>query len=61
MKRLIYLCSLSALMACKHVEKVVYVPTIHTEEVVVRDTIVEVRIPEHYSERQTLDTLYRTP
>lgn len=57
MKRLIYLCSLSALMACKPIEKVVYVPTVHEVETIVSDTIVEVRIPEHYAERETLDTL----
>ena len=44
------------LVGCKATE-VVYVPTIHTEEVVVRDTIVEVRIPEHYTEVVTLDTI----
>lgn len=34
-----------------------YVPTTHVEERIVRDTILEVRIPEHYAERETLDTL----
>ena len=49
---------LMALLAigCKTAE-VVEVQTIHTIEKVVRDTIVEVRIPEHYAERETLDTL----
>lgn len=44
------------LIGCKAAE-VVYVPTIHTEEVVVRDTIIEVCIPEHYAERVSLDTI----
>lgn len=44
------------LIGCK-AANVVYVPTIHEVEKVVRDTIVEVRIPEHYAERETLDTL----
>lgn len=57
MKRLIYLCSLSALLACKPVENVVHVPTIHTLETIIRDTFVDVRIPEHFAERETLDTL----
>lgn len=59
MKRLIYLCSLSALMACKPVEKVVYVPEVHTitTEVVTHDTMIVTAIPEHYAERGTLDTL----
>lgn len=57
MKRLIYLCSLSALMACKPMEKVAYVPAIHDVETIIRDTIVDVRIPEHYAERETRDTL----
>ena len=59
MKRLIYLCSLSALMACKPVEKVVYVPEVHTvtTEVVTHDTVIVTAIPEHYTERETLDTL----
>lgn len=59
MKRLIYLCSLSALMACTPVEKVVYVPKVHTitTEVVTHDTVIVTDIPEHYTERETLDTL----
>lgn len=59
MKRLIYLCSLSALMACKPMEKVVYVPEVHTvtTEVVTHDTVIVTAIPEHYAERETLDTL----
>ena len=59
MKRLIYLCSISALMACKPVEKVVYVPEVHTvtTEVVTHDTVIVTAIPEHYAERETLDTL----
>lgn len=59
MKRLMYLCSLSALMACKPVEKVVYVPEVRTvtTEVVTHDTVIVTAIPEHYAERETLDTL----
>lgn len=59
MKRLIYLCSLSALMACKPVEKVVYVPDVRTvtTEVVAHDTVIVTAIPEHYAEIETLDTL----
>lgn len=59
MKRLIYLCSLSALMACKPMEKVVYVPEVHTvtTEVVTHDTVIVTAIPEHYAEVETLDTL----
>ena len=59
MKRLIYLCSLSALLACKPVEKVVYVPEVHTvtTEVVTHDTVIVTAIPEHYAEVVTLDTL----
>lgn len=59
MKRLIYLCILSVLMACKPVEKVVYVPDVRTvtTEVVTRDTVIVTAIPEHYAERETLDTL----
>lgn len=59
MKRLLFLCSLSALMACKPVEKVVYVPEVHTvtTEVVTHDTVIVTAIPEHYAERETLDTL----
>jgi hypothetical protein len=46
-------------MACKPVEKVVYLPEVHTltTEVVTRDTVIVTAIPEHYSERETLDTL----
>ena len=47
---------LAMLIGCKPVE-VVHVPTIHTVETIIRDTIVEVRIPEHYAERETLDTI----
>lgn len=59
MTRLIYLCCLSALMACKLVEKVVYVPEVHTvtTEVVTHDTVISVRIPENYVEVTSLDTL----
>lgn len=59
MKRLLYLCSLSALMACTPVEKVVYVPKVHTitTEVVTHDTVIVTAIPEHYAEVVTLDTL----
>lgn len=59
MKRLIYLCSLSALMACKPVEKVVYVPKVQNvvTTVKVRDTVISVRIPDNYAERETIDTL----
>ena len=58
MKRLIYLCSLSALMAC-HPMEVVFVPEIHykTKEVVMRDTVITVRIPDGYAERVTTDTV----
>lgn len=44
------------LIGCKAAE-VVHVPAIHTIETIIRDTIVEVRIPEHYAERETLDTI----
>lgn len=44
------------LIGCKATE-VVQVPAIHTIETIIRDTIVEVRIPEHYTERETLDTI----
>ena len=44
------------LVGCKATE-VVHVPTIHTVETIMRDTIVEVRIPEHYAERETRDTI----
>ncbi len=59
MKRLIYLCSLSALMACAPMGKVVYVPEVHTvtTEVVTRDTVISVRIPENYVEVTSFDTL----
>lgn len=58
MKRLIYLCSLSALLACRPME-VVFVPEVHvqTKEVVMRDTVITVRIPEGYAERVTTDTV----
>ena len=54
MRRLLLLYLL--LVGCKATE-VVYVPKVHTVETIVRDTIVEVRIPEHYSEVVTLDTV----
>lgn len=59
MKRLIYLCSLSAMMACKPVERVVYVPEVHTvtTEVVTHDTVIVTAIPDHYAEVETIDTL----
>lgn len=59
MKRLICLFSLCALLGCKPVEKVVYVPEVHTvtTEVVMRDTSIVVRIPENYVEVTSLDTL----
>ena len=59
MKRLIYLCILSALLSCKPMEKVVYVPKVHTvtTEVVTHDTVINVRIPENYVEVTSLDTL----
>ena len=46
-------------MACKPAEKVVYVPEVHTitTEVVTRDTVISVRIPENYVEVTSLDTL----
>lgn len=46
-------------MACKPVERVVYVPEVHTvtTEVVTHDTVIVTAIPEHYAERETLDTL----
>ena len=53
---MLLLIALLTLVGCKTAE-VVEVPTIHTIEKVVRDTIVEVRIPEHYAERETRDTL----
>ena len=59
MNRLIYLCSLSALLACKPVEKVVYVPKVHNVETTIyaRDTTIVVRIPENHVEVTSLDTL----
>ena len=54
MRKTLLLCLL--LIGCKATE-VVHVPTIHTVETIIRDTIVEVRIPEHYQERETLDTI----
>lgn len=59
MKRLIYLCSLSALLACKPVEKVVYVPKVHNvvTTIYAHDTVINVRIPENYVEVTSLDTL----
>ena len=59
MKRLIYLCSLSALLACKPVEKVVYVPKVHNvvTTIYAHDTVVVVEVPETYSERVTTDTV----
>lgn len=54
MKRMLMVCLLMA--GCKAVE-VRYVPTIHEVEKVLRDTIVDVRVPEHYAERETMDTL----
>lgn len=59
MKRLIYLCSLSALMACKPVEKVVYVPKVHNvvTTIYAHDTVVVVKVPETYAERVTTDTV----
>lgn len=44
------------LIGCKATE-VVHVPTIREVERIIHDTIVEVRIPEHYTERETLDTI----
>lgn len=46
-------------MACKPVERVVYVPEVHTvtTEVFTHDTVIVTAIPEHYAERETLDTL----
>lgn len=59
MKRLLFLCSLSALMACKPVERVVYVPEVHNvvTTIYAHDTVIVTAIPEHYAERETLDTL----
>lgn len=46
-------------MACKPMEKVVYMPEVRTitTEVVTHDTVIVTAIPEHYAERETLDTL----
>lgn len=46
-------------MACKPMERVVYVPDVRTvtTEVVTHDTVIVTAIPEHYAERETLDTL----
>ena len=54
MKKLLLLCLL--LVGCKATD-VVHVPTIREVERIIHDTIVEVRIPEHYAERETLDTI----
>jgi hypothetical protein len=43
------------MVGCRATE-VVYVDAIHTEEVIVHDTIVEVKVPEHYTEVVTMDT-----
>ena len=45
-------------MAC-HPMEVVFVPEIHykTKEVVMRDTVITVRIPDGYAERVTTDTV----
>lgn len=58
MKRLIYLCGIAALLAC-HPMEVVFVPEVHvqTKEVVMRDTVITVRIPDGYAERVTTDTV----
>ena len=59
MKRLIYLCSLSALLACKPAEKVVYVPKAHNvvTTIYAHDTVVVVDVPDTYAERVTTDTV----
>lgn len=59
MKRLIYLCSLSALLACKPVKEVVYVPKVHNvvTTIYAHDTVVVVEVPETYAERVTTDTV----
>lgn len=46
-------------MACKPMEKVVYMPEVRTitTEVVTHDTVIVTAIPEHYADRETLDTL----
>lgn len=47
------------MMACKPVERVVYVPEVHTvtTEVVTHDTVIVTAIPDHYAEVETIDTL----
>lgn len=47
------------LVSCNPVEKVVYVPEVHTvtTEVVTHDTVINVRIPENYVEVTSIDTL----
>lgn len=59
MKRLIYLCSLCALLGCKPTEKVVYIPKVHNvvTTIYAHDTVVVVEVPENYVEVTTLDTL----
>jgi hypothetical protein len=51
--------SIGLLTSCKPVEKVVYVPKVHTvtTEVVTHDTTIVVRIPENYVEVTSLDTI----
>ena len=58
MKRLIYLC-VPLLMACKPVEKAVYVPKVHNvvTTIYAHDTVVVVEVPETYAERVTTDTV----
>ena len=59
MKRLIYLCSLSALMACK--PTTIYVPTGQVKRVVTEtvytDTVIVAKVPDTYAERVTTDTV----
>ena len=60
MRRLIYLCSLSALLVgCKPAEEVVYVPKVHNvvTTIYAHDTVVVVKVPETYVEVTSLDTL----
>lgn len=59
MKRLIYLCSISALLACKPQKEVVYVPKVHNvvTTIYAHDTVVVVKVPETYAERVTTDTV----
>ena len=59
MKRLIYLCSLCALLGCQPTEKVVYVPKVHNvvTTIYAHDTVVVVKVPENYVEVTSLDTL----